>query len=207
MWREWASLEPSFDLHSLSHRALAGILIPQWLRQGRRDLDGCIESRAYGETPSALLEEIFSALYLHGTDTFLDLGAGAGLVMAQAAQRGSTCYGIERNPYLVEAGHQILEPTEVPSENLLQADFLASPWPASATKAFSTTARFNIETLQKLSQLLEHKTEKLERIVTLGRPLPPPEGWQLLKEQKVHVTWNPGEANLTETLQLWVRTG
>ena len=204
MWREWAFLEPSFDLHSLSHRALTGLLIPQWIREGRTDLDNCIESSAYGETPRGLLEEIFQALELQENDTFLDLGAGAGQVLIQASLRASTCYGIERNPYLVDAGRQVLEETAVPPENLLLADFLSSTWPQEATKAFSTTARFGSETIEELSRLLE-TTEKLKRLVTLGRPLLPPKRWRLRLEKTVRVTWNPGEASLAETFQLWAR--
>lgn len=199
-WREWPYLDPIFDLHSLSHRGLTQELIPEWIKRGHTDLDGAIESSAYGETPRGLFSYIADKLVLSSLDTFLDLGAGGGNLLVSASAY-CTSFGLERNPQLVEAGRILLLKSGLPETNLILGDFLEQEWP-HATKGFAATARYSENTLEGISRKLS-STDEMQRFAVLGRRLPEPPGWNLEQESEKLVCWNPGEEDILEIIQIW----
>ncbi len=191
------------DLQALSHRGLTRTLIPQWLSEQRVDLDGEIESSAYGETPAVLYKKVFGLLDLGPQDRFLDLGSGAGHLVLAASQMGVASRGLERNADLVEAGQLLMERAGLPPETLLCEDFLTCAWPG-ATKAFAASARYSARTLKSLSQRLEADT-RLTAFACLGRPLELSSPWVRVYQGIESVVWNPGEVALDEPLTVWRR--
>lgn len=199
-FRDYSS---THDLHNQSHRALTKLLIPDWLARGVKDLDSLIESSGYGESPEDVLGVALHHLELQKNDVFLDLGAGAGNVVSLAYPLCRQAVGIERNPKLVELGQSFLQTREQNCQSLREGDFLISQWP-DANKLFAATARFSESTLKALAKrLVDH--DPARRVAILGRSLPMPQPWSVAHQQSFEVRWNPGEALLSETLEVWVR--
>ena len=189
------------DLHTLSHRHLTNVLIPGWLKKHSTELDWRIESSAYGETPEAVFSRLLDGL--SPADSLLDLGAGAGNLIAQCLSRGVPCWGIEQNRDLVEEGHRFLQSLEMPPGNLIWGDFLTLEWPA-ARVAFAASSRFSGEPLRLLVERLGENAT-VEKVLTLGRRLEPGGNWVLSREEVIAVRWNPSEPALKENLCCWER--
>lgn len=204
---DWAS-DPDktfceVDFLSLSHRGLNLELIPQWLRAGEPDLNGRIESSAYGRTDHDTAAELIKLLQLGPDDVLLDLGAANGELLSHLQKAyGVAARGIEQNPTLVRYGHDLLEKLDLQPDSLVQGDFLTCDWP-HATRAYATTSRFSKSTLSRLAERLE-AASSITRVVSLGRELPL-SGWSLESRSKRKVRWNPGEELLIETLCCWAR--
>ena len=189
------------DLHHLSHRGLTQILIPKWLQSPDCDLDGCIESSAYGESPNQLLSKIFAKLELTPNDIFLDLGAGAGSVVGEAKSLVGQSIGIEWNPELVGHAKQFLADN---SDCSIHCDnFLTAHW-FQATKIYAATARFSQSTRQGVADRLNQESQ-VQSVACLGLPLPLSDDWSLNWESKESVVWNEGEQALSESLFIWER--
>lgn len=191
----------SLDLLNQSHRALNALLIPQWLQENPDDLDGLIESSAYGETPEEIALSLFEVLDLGANDLFLDLGAGAGNVISHTLRAGIPSLGLERNPNLVEAGQHFLSQAGLDAHCLQETDFLFHPW-TGASKLFSATARFPQGVLASIKEKIEGHA-KLHRVAFLGKNVNLGLGWTQLPCSHHKVQWNKGEARLAETLFLW----
>jgi Histone methylation protein DOT1 len=189
------------DLHGLSHRGLTQHLIPAWLKERSTDLDGDIESSAYGETPSAIADMVLELLDIHRNDVFLDLGAGAGNLLQVVSKTGAEVHGLERNSRLVESGQAFLSQAGVSPGALICADFLSCSWP-EATKAYAASARYSRRTLRTLSQRIEVSTT-LQKVACLGRGLSLAEPWQIIHQSQHSVVWNHGEPATEETLFVW----
>lgn len=192
------------DLHFTSRRGLTNHLIPQWLSAGL-PLDDRIESTAYGETPTTLLCETMELLSLSADDLILDLGAGAGNIVALFQETGFRAWGVERNPALVQAGHNYLAALGLPLESLVEGDFLSLPWPSDGTKAFAASARFGQETLAALAQKID-RHPNLRAIGLLGRNIALPPPW-LGQDHGIRVVrWNHDELERNESLYTWIRS-
>ena len=193
----------SLDLQNQSHRALNTILIPKWLQESPQDLDGRIESSAYGETPENITLSLITLLDLGPQDLFLDLGAGAGNVIYSTLRAGVPSLGLERNPNLVEAGHFFLSQAGFATTCLQCADFLKHPW-TGASKVFSATARFSSQTLATVKEKIETHSQ-ISRAAFLGKDVYLGSGWSPLAPSHHQVQWNRGESWLQVTLFRWQR--
>lgn len=193
----------STDLQSQSHRALNAILIPKWLQEHPEELDGRIESSAYGETPEEISLSLLELLDLGPQDLFLDLGAGAGNVIALTLEAEVPSLGLERNPNLVQAGQHFLSQKGLDAHCLQCVDFLGHPW-SGASKLFSATARFSGETLATIKAKIETHS-RLNRAAFLGKNVCLGTGWTQVLASLHQVQWNRGESWLQETLFLWQR--
>lgn len=196
-------VSPHRSNHEASHRGLTRILIPNWLEAGVKDLDGKIESSAYGETPFSVIDRVCELLVLSSEDRLLDLGAGAASFIAPLLKKGHDAVGLERNPALIEVGQKFLDSLRLDVEALQLADFLVAPWPL-ANKAFSASARFDKSTLKLLAERLD-QTEQIEKIAFLGRVPVMSSNWHLTHSESINLIWNAGEGNLEEALEVWSR--
>lgn len=191
------------SLHTLSHRALSHILIPGWIRDGCKDLDPEIESSAYGETPPLVWDRVLELFHCREPDRLLDLGAGAGNLVFQTRQKGIKSWGIERNPFLIKAGHRLLDHNALPASILIEGDFLESEWPA-VNKVFAATARFSQKSRRLLARRIE-QNPRLDHFICVGRPVVLAAPWILEQQENVGIRWNLQESEIEETLFSWRR--
>lgn len=193
----------AFDLKSVSHRGLTGHLIPGWLEAEVTDLDGRIQSSAYGETPPSLLEHFFRTVEADADDLFFDLGAGAGNLIICSESLGVRAVGFERNPELSALGKRVLESAGLSAEALQEKDFNVHRWP-SATLVYAAAARFDEPTVEAIqSSLLERSP--IRAVAFLGRSLDLEQGWKLVWSDIVTVRWNRDEEPLRESMEIWLR--
>lgn len=196
-------LRELYDLQSLSHRGLNRVLVPAWLEQKSLDLDGEIESSAYGETCPRIAALIFERLELSHRDVFLDLGAGAGNIVLQASPFCAQAIGFERNPHLAELGRALFEQLSNQNCDLREVDFLTETWP-KATKVYAASARFSKNTLRILGARLTAHAD-IEAFACLGRTPSLSSDWELKLQERHDVRWNKDEARLPEILSVWSR--
>ena len=192
------------QVHRASHQGLTSILIPQWLKDDPKKLDGNIESSAYGETPERLVSHIRTGLRLSSEDTFLDLGAGAGNLLAAFCDVCREVVGFERNPNLVALGREFLEVQGRDPERLKLADFLTEKWPPKANKFFAASARFDRNTLQKLAERL-NSSSSAQAVAFLGRSPDMGTNWELQLTTTETVRWNRDEASREEPFKVWLK--
>ena len=118
---------------------------------------------------------MLSLAQLRRDEVLLDLGAGDGRIMIEAARRfGARVTGIEIDPERVERIRHRLESTGVKAK-IIRADFMNVDLSSADVIAIYLSDSVNA----KLGPKLQHELKAGARVVSLDYALP---GWELEKE-------------------------
>lgn len=117
------------------------------------------------------LEKAFDTLYKLGpSDVLLDLGAGDGVVLREAARRGAHAVGYELNPILVWISRWLSR--RYPRVTVKLANIWRTPFPGDTTVVYLFG---DARDIVRLTRRIEHETLRLKRplhVMSYGFELP-----------------------------------